>query len=113
MSPERYHQIGNALVRAASLDVPTHEDGDTLGELLSDAAPEPEYEPPAKFAKIMDALEGLPEKDRSLILLRYGLADNHSHTFIEIAKMQGVSRNAVMERQVRIERRLRESLGAA
>lgn len=113
MSPERYRQIGSALTRAASLDVPTHEDGDTLGELLSDAAPEPEYEPPAEFARVMDALQSLPGKDRSLISLRYGLDDNHSHTFIEIAKIYGLSRNAVMERQARAERRLRESLGAA
>jgi RNA polymerase primary sigma factor len=55
------------------------------------------------------ALDALPERDRVIIKLRFGLSDDQQHTLVEIAREFGVS----IERIRQLEKRALKKLGAS
>lgn len=86
-------QIGRAPI---SLETPIEMDGDScLGDLLEDTnAPDPAETAFAAILKahLADILDALPPRQRRVLVLRFGLDDNHPRTLEEIAKTFGVTR---------------------
>ena len=55
-------------------------------------------------------LSQLPERESTVLRLRYGIPDDHCRTLDEIGAQLGVTRERVRQIQMRAERRLREML---
>lgn len=101
-----------------SLDRPVGEDGaSTFGDLLPDLH-ESYYavaESPVTELADMDslreavaeALAPLSEKERTVILMRYGLVDDEPRTYEEVGSKLGVSRQRVRQLEIRALKRLR------
>jgi RNA polymerase primary sigma factor len=105
---ERYREITAVMVGRLSLDAPVSEDGATLGDFLTDNSNTPSVT--ADYSKLLQCVDALPEKDRDLIAKRYGLGDNPSHTLSDIGAEDGVSRETVRLRVMRIQRQLHTAL---
>lgn len=99
-----------------SLETPVgDEEGTVLADLIEDErAPEPEEL--AAFQLMREnldrVLEELPQRERHILRLRYGLVDGQFHTFREVGKMIGVTHERVRQIEATALRRLRKS-GAA
>jgi RNA polymerase primary sigma factor len=81
-----------------SLDRPVgEEDETTLGSLLpSDAtAPEEQVEIAARDAALHRALQRLPEAERNVVMLRYGIAGDEPTPLREAGRRLGISSDAV------------------
>ena len=93
-----------------SLDAHTAEDGDTsLGGLLRDStveAPEKEVVRQELETTMQTLLDQLPERQRKLVSMRFGLEDGVCHSLDEIGREFGVSR----ERARQIEGQAMEKL---
>jgi RNA polymerase primary sigma factor len=96
-----------------SLDRPVGEEGDTsLGDLIaSDSAPEPsaDLEIDLRSQLLEQALGDLPERDATVLRMRYGLGDSEPRTLAQIGKELGVSRERVRQIESGALRRLAES----
>ncbi len=100
---DRLREIQAALRSSVSLDRPVGEDGDaTLGELI----PDDEALDPASSASAADArsqieaaLEGLDERERTILALRFGLVDGETHTLDEIGDHFGLTRERIRQMQ--------------
>jgi RNA polymerase sigma factor (sigma-70 family) len=95
-----------------SLDKPVgDEEETTLGQFVVDEteeAPDIAVERTAREQALYDALENLPERDRKVLELRFGLYGQHPHTLEEVGKARGVTRERVRQ----IERDLMNRLAA-
>jgi len=58
---------------------------------------------------LKDALEGLPDREREILELRFGLKDNHAHTLREVGELLNLSRERVRQIEAKALRRLRRS----
>lgn len=101
---DKVYELLELLPEVCSLDTPLKEDGDsTLGLLLEDmAAPQPQEELVRQELKYtMDSLLGmLPQRQRQVLSLRFGMEDQTCHTLEEIGAILGISK----ERARQIER---------
>lgn len=105
IAEEEYDIIMRAMNSTASLNAITGE-GTELMDLIgteSDGEVEERHDCTAMLACIAT----LPDEERELITKRYGLDDHHTHTFVELAKARGVSRETIRQRVGRIENRIR------
>jgi RNA polymerase primary sigma factor len=92
------HDLRSLARTVTSLDRPLGEEGEvTLGELLPGAGPEPSEEVSLdlSMAALQSALVGLPDAQRHVIELHYGLGDEKPLTLREIGRRLGLSREAV------------------
>jgi RNA polymerase primary sigma factor len=88
--------------RSVSLDRRLGDESDAaeLGELLAAEAPSPAEEADAVFRRdaVRTALGELPDRERAVLELRFGLADGEAASSLEaIAKRLGVSRERVRQ----------------
>jgi RNA polymerase primary sigma factor len=90
-----------AAARAStSLDQPCGEPGDALvGDLVAGENPLPEerVEDTLRCEALAEALALLDERERTVIVLRYGLYDSAPGTLEEIGRRLGVSRERVRQ----------------
>jgi len=99
----------------ASLSLNSHvdESGDSeLGDLLEQTIFPDSDETVLRqsFAQALgDALDGLPEREREVLALRYGLGDDQPRTLREIGASMGLSRERVRQIESRALSRLRRS----
>jgi RNA polymerase primary sigma factor len=78
----------------ASLDQPVSEDGDTaLGDLLSSERPEPTQEvaDADRDRRVNALVEELPEGERNVLRLRFGLAGDDERTLTQTGRELGIS----------------------
>ncbi len=68
---------------------------DTLPDTSDEANPEMMVEGIEFGETMMDALEQLPEDEREILELRFGLADNNEWTLREVAEHLGISHEQV------------------
>ena len=54
-----------------------------------------------EYARIMDYIESLNPKQQQVIKMRFGLFDGQEHTYAEIARRQGHSREAIRQLESR------------
>ena len=103
ITPARVAQLRTIGLRPASLDAPIGEDGDTsFGEIVGDES----IQTPAEnlLEKMMseqmkDALSRLPERERAILTLRFGLDDDTERTLDEIGSKLGLTRERVRQLQ--------------
>ena len=92
-----------------SLDLPVGDDGETsLGALIATDEPGP-YEEVADTLRqeaVKRAIDELPEKERTVIHLRFGTAGEPPQTLTEIGKRLGLSSTRARELEEQALRRL-------
>ncbi len=85
----------------SSLDAPIGEEGESLlSDLLEDktsAAPDATIEDLLDKERVKSLVEIIPERERRVLDMRFGLADGKQHTLAEVAKKLGVSRERVRQ----------------
>lgn len=110
LTVEQVRKLLDLVPETCSLDAPTGEDGDTsLGGLLRDStveAPEKEVVRQELETTMQTLLDQLPERQRKLVSMRFGLEDGVCHSLDEIGRKFGVSR----ERARQIEGQAMEKL---
>jgi RNA polymerase primary sigma factor len=98
---ERLREVKLAAQDVASLDKPIGEDGDaTMGELVADEeAIDPENSATAVMAKreVERALAALTDRERTVLMLRYGLMDGEEHTLEDIGAQFGLTRERIRQ----------------
>ncbi|MFP3880353.1 MAG: RNA polymerase sigma factor RpoD/SigA [Dehalococcoidia bacterium] len=105
LSSEKMEELAEAGAREPmSLDMPVGEEDAEIKEFIPDeAAPSPDELASQDFLReqLKEVLGSLPERERDLIELRYGLRDGRSRTLDEVGKELGLTRERVRQ----IERR--------
>jgi RNA polymerase primary sigma factor len=105
----------NALLRMAqqtiSLQAPIGEDGDTnVGDLVEDKTAENPYEKTSYHSlrsTMADVLATLTPRERSILELRFGLADGNERTLEEVGRQYNVTRERIRQIEAKALRRLR------
>ena len=108
--------ILNTLNAAYGIDslsnlVQSDEDSLTLEETLSDESkgnPDNLLMAQSSQEEIKKILDTLPERDREILLLRYGLEDENPDTLAEISKKLNISRERVRQIEQRAVRKVRQ-----
>jgi RNA polymerase sigma factor (sigma-70 family) len=83
-----------------TIDAPIGSDGDTsLGELLAAGGPtaEDEVDATIRHSAVRRAVAKLPERQRDVILLRFGIRDGRPHSLEQIGKQLGITRERVRQ----------------
>ena len=97
--------------QATSLDTPVGEDGETeMIDLLQDENTPSPHEDITRFLqheRIDALLQKMNERERRVLVLRYGLDDGISRTLGETAKFFGITRERVRQIEVAAMRKLR------
>jgi RNA polymerase primary sigma factor len=109
---EEVRDMKGSLWDATSLNQPVGSDADSseVGDLVED---ERASDPAGEVIKELEtgglgrAIEGLPERQRHVLIRRYGLGDNETATLAELSDELGVSRERVRQLQREAERALR------
>jgi len=113
LSPERIDEYKNASRLPLSLEAPLGEDGETnLGEVLEDteaANPEHIADHTMLGEDIKRALERLNERQRAIIIMRYGLYGGQPMTLEAAGRKLGVTRERARQIEQEALNRLRQS----
>ena len=101
LTPERVREIQKISQEPVSLETPIGEEEDSqLGDFIEDDAA---VVPPdaASFSMLQEqlakTLEGLAERERQVITLRFGLEDGHPRTLEEVGREFGVTRERIRQ----------------
>jgi RNA polymerase primary sigma factor len=109
---EQVQEVRQAARAITSLDRPVGEEGETsFGELIPSQEPEPEEEVEVLLRRqsVRRALERLPERERDVVKLRYGINGNDPTPLRETGRRLGIS----PERVRQLESRALEHLATA
>ena len=113
MEVEKVEQARSAIPRTSSLDKPIGEDGEsTIGDLLPDPASDQVVEEAVSSAirdQIRRSLENLSEREKGVVMLRFGLNGQQPQTLAEIADHYGISRERVRQIEKEALSKLRRS----
>jgi RNA polymerase primary sigma factor len=113
MEVERVEQARSAIPRTSSLDKPIGEDGEsTIGDLLPDPASDQVVEEAVSSAirdQIRKSLDALTDRERGVLMLRFGLGGQQPQTLAEIADHYGISRERVRQIEKEALAKLRKS----
>ena len=101
ISGERVQEIQKIAQDPVSLETPIGEEEDSqLGDFIEDEKAQDPAEA-ARFAmlqeQIREILSGLSERERKVILLRFGLEDGHAHTLEEVGREFRVTRERIRQ----------------
>jgi RNA polymerase primary sigma factor len=102
-------EVKAAARASASLDAPVGEDEDAvLGDFVSGDEPLPDekVELHLRSQALRQALCSLPERERSVLQLRYGLGGDEPKTLEEIGRRLGLTRERVRQIELESLRRL-------
>jgi RNA polymerase primary sigma factor len=101
LTPERVREIQKISQEPVSLETPIGEEEDSqLGDFIEDDAA---IVPPdaASFSMLQEqlakTLDGLAERERKVITLRFGLEDGHPRTLEEVGREFGVTRERIRQ----------------
>jgi RNA polymerase primary sigma factor len=117
MSLRKVKRLLRASTQPISLDQPlSNESEGTVSELLADESLEASIEIAAQnmlYQDLSAALNGLPERERKILQLRYGLLDGQRRTLEEVGVAFGITRERTRQLEAEALRRLRHpSVGA-
>jgi RNA polymerase primary sigma factor len=102
-------EVRNAARAAASLDQPVGEGDDAVfGDFVAGDGllPEEEVELSLRNQALQEALMALSDRERQVLVLRYGLCDEDPKTLEEIGRHLGLTRERVRQIEVETLRRL-------
>jgi len=106
---EQAREVRAAARASASLDQPVGEQEDAVfGDFVAgdDPLPEDSVEISLRSEALALALNSLPERERQVLVLRYGLVDEEPKTLEEIGKRLGLTRERVRQIELESLRRL-------
>ncbi|MCK9355657.1 MAG: sigma-70 family RNA polymerase sigma factor [Dehalococcoidia bacterium] len=99
-------------IQPLSLDLPVGEDGDTsLGDLVEDeSSPAPEEIASSSVLRdqIREMLKELPDRERKIIELRFGLVDGREWTLEEVGRTMNLTRERIRQLEKGALRKLRK-----
>jgi RNA polymerase primary sigma factor len=111
LDPTRVAELQRVAQDTVSLETPVGEDEDgTLGDLVEDLESD---RPPdvATFSSLQDqlamALEGLNEREREVLIMRFGLADGRMRTLEEVGSHFKVTRERIRQLETKALAKLR------
>ncbi len=111
MTIDRLRDIRTAARDLLSLDTPVGEDGDTtMGHLVADdEAIDPEGAAAFTLTKdlVQDVLATLNERERGVVMLRFGLLDGECRTLEEVGAQYGVTRERIRQIEAKTLTKLR------
>jgi RNA polymerase primary sigma factor len=100
---EQARQVRAAAQAATSLDQPVGDQGDAvLGDFVAGEGPLPDeqVELSLRSQALQQALAALSERERQVLVLRYGLDDDEPKTLEEIGRRLGLTRERIRQIQV-------------
>ena len=101
MSAERVREIQKISQEPVSLETPIGEEEDSqLGDFIEDsqAVAPPEAASDSMLHEQLDqVLDGLADRERKVIKLRFGLEDGHPRTLEEVGREFGVTRDRIRQ----------------
>jgi RNA polymerase primary sigma factor len=108
LSLKHVWQVRRAQRTVVSLDAPLGDEGDTsLGDRLeSDEQPAEEVELSLRRESLRKALSALPEHEREIVELRYGISGEEPKTIDQVVSELGISRSTVRKTEKRALARL-------
>lgn len=111
MTEEKVMEIMQIAREPASLETPIGEEDDSnLGDFVADAnmlTPESNVETVMLREQIAHLLGDLKERERQVILLRFGIEDGHPRTLEEVGKEFKVTRERIRQIEAKALRKLR------
>lgn len=111
ISVRKVKRLLTAAITPVSLEQPVGPDGDTfIGEMLSDDREDGPMEMATQnllYRDIHAALGALPERERKVLALRYGLEDGKRRTLEEVGAAFGITRERTRQIEADAMRRLR------
>jgi RNA polymerase primary sigma factor len=112
LPPKHVAEVRAAARAVTSLDRPVGEEGEaSFGDLFAGASPEPMEEVHISFAEsaVRHAVETLPDRERAVVKLRYGMdGDPDPKSLEEIGRQLGLTRERVRQIEAQALRRLAE-----
>jgi RNA polymerase primary sigma factor len=106
---EQAYEVRAAARASASLDQPVGETDDAVfGDFVAgdDPLPEERVEVSLRSQALAVALQALPDRERQVLVLRYGLLDEEPKTLEEIGRRLGLTRERVRQIELESLRRL-------
>jgi RNA polymerase primary sigma factor len=106
---DQAREVRAAARASTSLDQPIGEEEDAVfGDFVAGDGPLPEEQAELNIrsAALLEGLLALPERNRSVLVLRYGLADEDPKTLEQIGRRLGLTRERVRQIEVESLRRL-------
>ena len=106
---EQAREVRSAARASASLDQPVGDQEDAVfGDFVAgtDPLPEERVESSLRSQALLNALQALPERERQVLVLRYGLVDQEPKTLEEIGRRLGLTRERVRQIELESLRRL-------
>ena len=111
ITDEKVRQVLDVARHPVSLEAPVGQDGDAfLGDFIEDETMPPPLELAAHQllrAQIADALNKLTERERKIIVLRFGLEDGRFRTLEEVGGEFGITRERIRQIEAKALRKLR------
>jgi RNA polymerase primary sigma factor len=111
ISDEKVRQVLDVSRHPVSLEAPVGQDGDAfLGDFIEDETMPAPLELASQQllkAQIGDALDKLTERERKIILLRFGLEDGRFRTLEEVGREFGITRERIRQIEAKALRKLR------
>jgi RNA polymerase primary sigma factor len=111
VSDEKVRQVLDVSRHPISLEAPVGQDGDAfLGDFIEDdSMPHPLELASQELLKsqISDALSKLTERERKIIVLRFGLEDGRFRTLEEVGREFGITRERIRQIEAKALRKLR------
>jgi RNA polymerase primary sigma factor len=108
---EKVRRVLDAARQTVSLESPVGAEGDSvLGDFIEDKGSAAPLESAAQHIlreQIDIALQKLPERERRIIQLRYGLQDGQYRTLEEVGREFGITRERIRQIEARVLRKLR------
>ena len=111
LTPEQVREVIKISLEPISLETPIGEEEDShLGDFIEDQ----EAVAPAEAASVMllkekmaDVLKNLTDRERKVLVLRFGLEDGHQRTLEEVGQEFGVTRERIRQIEAKALRKLR------
>lgn len=111
MPLEKVRRTLQAAMQPVSLEKPLgHDSAHSIGDLIEDSQ---ENDPAEKATNTMlreqleEVLQQLPERERKILQLRYGLQDGHYRTLEEVGGIFGITRERIRQLEAMALRKLR------
>ncbi len=114
LTDDKVRQVLDVSRHPVSLEAPVGQEGDAfLGDFIEDhsiPAPIEVASQQLLRAQIGDALDKLTERERKIILLRYGLDDGRYRTLEEVGREFGITRERIRQIEAKALRKLRHPM---